>query len=81
MIQKHFIEFLKKMSDSQDSVYEKSSPNIDRLSFAFGELSVFDDKSYQRKVIVGEKELPGRSKTVKICENELSFRRDICSKY
>ena len=42
-------------------MYEKSSPDIDRLSFAFGELSVFDDKSYQREVVVDEKQLPGPS--------------------
>ena len=68
---KHLIEFLEKMSDSQDSVYETSSTDIDRLSFAFGEMSVFDDT---RKAAVDEKEHLEQSNipTVKICESELS---------
>ena len=39
---KYFIEFLEKMNDSQDLMCESSSPDIDRLSFTFGEMSVFD---------------------------------------
>eukprot|EP00111_Clytia_hemisphaerica_P007216 TCONS_00020972-protein len=70
---KHFLEFLGTMNDNQDSVYEKPSPDIDRLSFAFGEMLVFDDsKCSQRKVASGEKEVASGKKEATSGKKELT---------
>eukprot|EP00111_Clytia_hemisphaerica_P012231 TCONS_00035924-protein len=70
---KHFLEFLDKIDDSQDSVYKKLSPDIDRLSFAFGEMLVFDEfKCSHRKVASGEKEVASGKKEVTSGKKEVT---------